>query len=103
MFVLKALRDGADGVIIMGCHPGDCHYQEGNYNALRRFTLLKRMLDQLGIEDGRVRLEWVSAAEAQRFAQVITDMTETVRELGPLNWPEYLGLGAGEQAQFIVE
>lgn len=103
MFVLKALRDGADGVIIMGCHPGDCHYQEGNYNALRRFILLKRMLDQLGIEDGRVCLEWVSAAEGQRFAQVITDMTETVRELGPLNWPEYIGIGESEQAQLIVE
>jgi F420-non-reducing hydrogenase iron-sulfur subunit len=103
LFVLKALRDGADGVIIMGCHPGDCHYQEGNYNALRRFILLKRMLGQLGIEDGRVRLEWVSAAEGERFAQVVTEMTETVRALGPLNWPEYLGLGEGEQAQYVVE
>ncbi len=103
MFVLKALRDGADGVIIMGCHPGDCHYQEGNYNALRRFILLKRMLDQLGIEDGRVHLEWVSAAEGERFAQVVTEMTETVRALGPLNWPEYIGLGETEQAHFVVE
>ena len=103
MFVLKALRDGADGVIIMGCHPGDCHYQEGNYNALRRFILLKRMLDQLGIEDGRVRLEWVSAAEGERFGQVVTEMVETVRALGPLHWPEYIGLGAGEQAHFVVE
>jgi len=103
MFVLKALRDGADGVIIMGCHPGDCHYQEGNYNALRRFILLKRLLDQLGIEDGRVHLEWVSAAEGERFGQVVTEMVETVRALGPLHWPEYIGLGAGEQAHFVVE
>jgi len=102
MFVLKALRDGADGVIIMGCHPGDCHYQEGNYNALRRFILLKRMLGQLGIEDGRVRLEWVSAAEGERFAEVVTEMTETVRALGPLNWPEYIGVSEHKQA-FVVE
>jgi F420-non-reducing hydrogenase iron-sulfur subunit len=87
-FVLKALRDGADGVIIMGCHPGDCHYNEGNYNAMRRFHLLKRVLAQLGLEDGRVRLEWVSAAEGERFARVVTEMTETVRALGPLNWKE---------------
>lgn len=92
-FVLKALRDGADGVIIMGCHPGDCHYNEGNYNALRRYHLLKRVLAQLGVEDGRVRLEWVSAAEGERFARVVTEMTETVRALGPLNWKEkVLGL-----------
>lgn len=103
-FVLKALRDGADGVIIMGCHPGDCHYNEGNYNAMRRFMLLKRVLHQLGIEDGRVRLEWVSAAEGERFAQIVTEMTETVRELGPLNWPEFLGGGPGpEQPLFVVE
>jgi F420-non-reducing hydrogenase iron-sulfur subunit len=102
MFVLKALRDGADGVIIMGCHPGDCHYQEGNYNALRRYTLLKRVLEQLGIEDGRVRLEWVSAAEGERFAEIVTEMTETVRALGPLNWPEYIGISEHEQA-FVVE
>lgn len=84
-FILSALKDGADGVFIGGCHPGDCHYQEGNYNAMRRFYLLKKLLAQFGIEDDRVRLEWVSAAEGERFAKVITDMTEKVRKLGPFN------------------
>jgi F420-non-reducing hydrogenase iron-sulfur subunit len=82
-FVLKALHDGADGVLICGCHPGDCHYTEGNYKAMRRFPLLKRMLADFGIEDERVRLEWVSASEGQRFADLVDDMTERVRALGP--------------------
>lgn len=85
-FVFQALREGADGVLISGCHPGDCHYMEGNYHALRRYNLLKPVLAQLGIEPERVRLTWVSAAEGERFAQVIRDMTEQVRALGPLNW-----------------
>jgi F420-non-reducing hydrogenase iron-sulfur subunit len=82
-FVLKALRDGADGVLICGCHPGDCHYSEGNYKMMRRFPLLKRLLDEYGIEPERVRLEWVSASEGQRFADIVNDMTERVRALGP--------------------
>ena len=82
-FVLKALREGADGVLICGCHPGDCHYQEGNVKALRRFALLQRLLEGLGIEPARVRLEWVSASEGQRFAEVVDEMTEEVRRLGP--------------------
>jgi F420-non-reducing hydrogenase iron-sulfur subunit len=82
-FVLRAFQKGADGVLICGCHPGDCHYAEGNYKAARRIPLLKRMLSQLGIEDGRVRLEWVSASEGERFAAVVNDMTEQVRKLGP--------------------
>jgi F420-non-reducing hydrogenase iron-sulfur subunit len=85
-FILQALADGADGVLIAGCHPGDCHYQVGNYRALARYNLLMRMLEQFGIEKERVRLEWVSAAEGERFAAVVSDMTEQVRELGPLNW-----------------
>jgi F420-non-reducing hydrogenase iron-sulfur subunit len=84
-FVLDALAEGADGVIIGGCHPGDCHYQEGNYKMQRRFRLLKRMLLQMGIEDDRVRLEWISAAEADRFRIIMTDMVEKVRALGPLH------------------
>jgi F420-non-reducing hydrogenase iron-sulfur subunit len=84
-FVLKAFQKGADGVLICGCHPGDCHYAEGNYKAGRRIPLLKKMLSQLGIEDGRVRLEWVSASEGERFAAVVNDMTEQVRKLGPYN------------------
>jgi F420-non-reducing hydrogenase iron-sulfur subunit len=84
-FVLKALEQGADGVLIAGCHPGDCHYQEGNYKALRRYLLLKRLLKDFNIEEERVRLEWVSASEGERFAEVVNDMTKQVRELGPFN------------------
>lgn len=82
-FIFEALKDGADGVFIGGCHPGDCHYQEGNYNTMRRFALLKKLLKQFGIEEERVRLEWVSAAEGERFARIITEMTEQIRKLGP--------------------
>ena len=82
-FVLHALRCGADGVLIAGCHPGDCHYQAGNYKAMRRFSLFQKVLDQLGIERDRVRLEWVSASEGERFAEIINDMTAKLRELGP--------------------
>ena len=85
-FVLKALSDGADGVLIAGCHPGDCHYQEGNYKAMRRYRLLLKMLDQFGIERERVRLEWVSASEGDKFAKVVKEMTEALRTLGPLKW-----------------
>ncbi len=83
-FVLAALREGADGVLIGGCHPGDCHYQEGNYKALRRFTLLKSLLKSMGIEQERVRLEWIAASEGDKVQRVINEMTETVRQLGPL-------------------
>jgi F420-non-reducing hydrogenase iron-sulfur subunit len=82
-FVLKALEVGADGVLIAGCHPGDCHYIAGNYKAARRISLLKRMLNQFGIEGERVRLEWVSASEGSKFAEVVNDFTQTVKELGP--------------------
>jgi F420-non-reducing hydrogenase iron-sulfur subunit len=85
-FVLKAFREGADGVLISGCHPGDCHYQEGNYKALRRHKLLTRVLGQLGIEAERFRLEWVSAAEGVKFQQVCNEFTEQIRNLGPLNF-----------------
>ncbi|OGD28729.1 MAG: methyl-viologen-reducing hydrogenase subunit delta [Candidatus Aminicenantes bacterium RBG_13_63_10] len=84
-FVLKAFRAGADGVLISGCHPGDCHYKEGNIKALRRHRLLSRMLGQFGIEPERFRLEWVSASEGQKFQQVCNDFTERLRKLGPLN------------------
>lgn len=83
-FVLKAFREGADGVLIGGCHPGDCHYQEGNYKALRRFKLLKRFLSQMGIEEERIRLEWIAASEGDKVQKVINQMTEQVRKLGPL-------------------
>ncbi len=82
-FVLKALQSGADGVLICGCHPGDCHYQEGNYKALRRYLLLKRLIKQFGIEPERVRLEWVSASEGERYTEVVKEFTEQIRQLGP--------------------
>jgi len=85
-FVVKALADGADGVLIAGCHPGDCHYQDGNYKAMRRYPLLVKLLAQFGIEPERCRLEWISAAEGDHFAAVIKDLTEKVRALGPLRW-----------------
>ena len=77
---------GADGVLIAGCHPGDCHYINGNYRTAGRFPLMRKMLEQLGVEPGRIRLEWVSAAEGDKFARVVTEFTEEVRALGPLGW-----------------
>jgi F420-non-reducing hydrogenase iron-sulfur subunit len=83
-FILRAFQLGADGVLVMGCHPGDCHYQEGNFKALRRVLLLKRVLREFGIDERRLRLDWVSAAEGEKFAKVSTEFTEEVRALGPL-------------------
>jgi len=88
-FVLKALANGADGVLITGCHPGECHYIEQNYKALRRYLLLRRTLAQMGIDPGRVKLVWASAAEGVRLAGEITKMVEEIRALGPLNWPKW--------------
>jgi F420-non-reducing hydrogenase iron-sulfur subunit len=85
-FVLKALYEGADGVMIAGCHPGECHYVEGNIKALRRFLLLKRLLQQWGIEDERVQLVWASASEGIILAEAVNKMTEQLRALGPLRW-----------------
>jgi len=93
-FVLTAYADGADGVLIGGCHPGDCHYQEGNYNCLRRARLLKRLLQELGIEEERFRLEWISAAEGDRLRAVINDMVKKLKELGPLHMKRETTLGA---------
>ncbi|MFB3826731.1 MAG: hydrogenase iron-sulfur subunit [Bryobacteraceae bacterium] len=90
-FVLDAFAHGADGVLIGGCHPGDCHYQEGNYKCLRRYLLLKRMLRGMGVEEERLRLEWISASEGERLRQTVTDMVEKVRALGPF-------VKAGEEA-----
>ena len=83
MFILRAFQKGADGVIICGCHPGDCHYTSGNYFTRRRITLLYSMLDFLGIERNRTRLEWVSAAEGAKFAATIEQFTADVKALGP--------------------
>jgi F420-non-reducing hydrogenase iron-sulfur subunit len=84
-FVLRAFTRGADGVLISGCHPGDCHYSEGNYKALRRTHLLKRLMKEFGVDDRRLRLEWISAAEGEKFARVTKEFTNEIRELGPLN------------------
>ncbi len=86
-FVLEAFARGADGVLIGGCHPGDCHYIEGNYKCLRRFYLLKRMLQDMGVEEKRFRLEWISAAEGEKVKSVVNEMVEQVRALGPLGLP----------------
>ncbi len=83
VFVLEALKDGADGVLVTGCHPGDCHYVKGNFRAEKRFHFLKTALKQLGVEEDRVRLAWISAGEGEKFSLLIRDMTEKVRELGP--------------------
>jgi F420-non-reducing hydrogenase iron-sulfur subunit len=90
-FVLKAFLEGADGVIVSGCHPpGDCHYGEGNYKTFRRMPLLERLLDQYGIEKDRFHWVWISAAEAPRWAELTRDFTRKIKELGPLDWQGYL-------------
>lgn len=94
-FVLQAFRSGADGVLIGGCHPGDCHYQDGNYKALRRFKLLQRVLTGLGVEEERFRLEWISAAEADRLREVMNEMTDQISALGPF-LPEVAGAPSAE-------
>ena len=86
-FVLKAFAEGADAVMVSGCHPGECHYIEQNYKALRRFQLLQRTIEALGIEPARLQLVWASAGEGVRLAGEIARITEEVRALGPLDWP----------------
>ncbi|OGS17137.1 MAG: methyl-viologen-reducing hydrogenase subunit delta [Elusimicrobia bacterium RIFOXYA2_FULL_50_26] len=83
-FVMKAFSEGADGVMILGCHPGDCHYKEGNYKALRRARALEKLLQQFGIEKERFQLDWVSASEGEKFAHITSVMVGQVRKLGPL-------------------
>ncbi|MDH5482472.1 MAG: hydrogenase iron-sulfur subunit [Candidatus Bathyarchaeota archaeon] len=83
-FILEAFKDGADGVLVAGCHlPSDCHYISGNFKALRRITLLKEVLKDFGIEPERLRLEWVSASEGDRFASIVRDMVKQIKRLGP--------------------
>ena len=85
-FVFKALASGADGVMITGCHPGECHYIEQNYKALRRFHLMRRTLQGFGLEPTRIRLVWASAAEGAKFASEVASFVEEIRSLGPLHW-----------------
>ncbi|RPH94630.1 hydrogenase iron-sulfur subunit [candidate division KSB1 bacterium] len=87
-FILDAFAHGTDGVLVCGCHPGDCHYVEGNYKCLRRIPLTKVLLQGMGIDPKRLHLEWVSASEGARFQKVITDFTEQIRALGPLQLQE---------------
>ncbi|HUS87697.1 MAG TPA: hydrogenase iron-sulfur subunit [Bacteroidales bacterium] len=82
-FVLSAFIEGADGVLICGCHPGDCHYHEGNYKCLRRFYLLEKYIKQMGIKKERIRLEWISASEGKQFADLADSFTELIRQMGP--------------------
>jgi len=89
-FVMDAFRKGADGVMVMGCHFGDCHYRNGNVKAYKRMEILKKMLPQFGIDRARLSLEWVAAGESERFQKVVTEMTETVKTLGPLQINGYV-------------
>jgi F420-non-reducing hydrogenase iron-sulfur subunit len=83
VFVLDALKEGIDGVLVAGCHPGDCHYQSGNYKTNRKIKLIKKLLQELNVEPDRVRFEYISASEGQKFANVVTDFVGTLKELGP--------------------
>jgi F420-non-reducing hydrogenase iron-sulfur subunit len=83
-FILKAFAIGVDGVLIGGCYPGDCHYSQGNFKARRRVELLKKVLQDFGIEAERLKIEWISASEGARFAQVVDNFTNAIKELGPL-------------------
>jgi coenzyme F420-reducing hydrogenase delta subunit len=83
LFILASLQKGADGVLVSGCHPGECHYLSGNYNARRKFALLKGLLEHLGLEAGRVQFSWVSASEGLRFAKVVEKVTADIQALGP--------------------
>ena len=89
-FVLKAFREGADGVLICGCHPGDCHYHEGNYKCLRRYYLLQKYIQQMGLKKERLRLEWISASEGKQFAELADEYTESIKELGPCRVKEVM-------------
>ncbi len=83
-FILKAFSRGVDGVFVGGCHPGDCHYMKGNLVARRKISAVRDLLSAMGIDNDRLRLEWVSASEGARFAQVVADFTKTIKSLGPL-------------------
>jgi len=102
-FILDSFAKGADGVLIGGCHPGDCHYQEGNYKCLRRFQLLKRMTKDMGIEEDRLRLEWISASEGDKVRIVVNDMAKKVKALGPLGLPKHFKEWDAEMELFSHE
>jgi F420-non-reducing hydrogenase iron-sulfur subunit len=96
--ITTAFSNGADGVMVLGCHIGDCHYISGNHKTMVRMPLVRRVLEDLGVEPVRFRHEWVSAAEGEKFSRLVTEMTEQVRALGPLDWPGLMrqrGVGHG--------
>jgi F420-non-reducing hydrogenase iron-sulfur subunit len=100
--ITTAFSHGADGVMVLGCHIGDCHYISGNHKTMVRMPLLRRVLEDLGVEPARFRHEWVSAAEGEKFSRLVTEMTEQVRALGPLDWPGLMrrrGVGHGMDLQ----
>lgn len=84
MYIINAFQQGADGVLVSGCHPGDCHYTHGNYLARRRIATIKKLLEFLGIEPDRVRMTWVSAAEGRKYADVVRELTDDIKKLGPM-------------------
>ncbi len=97
MFILKALQKGADGVLISGCHPGDCHFTHGNYHARRRWMVFRALLNFIGIPPERIKYSWISAAEGLKFADLINSITEDIRKLGPFE--QYDRLIGETQAQ----
>ena len=100
--VLWAFREGADGVLIGGCHPGDCHYQDGNYKTMRRVSFLKKMLEDMGVDPARLHLEWISAAEGDKLVHVMGDFVDTVKDLGPLKLT-IAGAGRGGAVRQVPE
>ena len=101
-FIVKAFAMGADGVLVSGCHPGDCHYLEGNYKTMRRIPLVKKMIEQFGIEPDRLRLTFVSASEGELWAQYINEFTERIRELGPLEMDKIANPKAEAEAEAVA-
>ena len=91
-FILKSFKDNIDGVLVTGCHIGDCHYISGNEHALKRMEHLKKLLKKIGIEEGRFQLHWISASEGRQFAKLITEFTNTIKKLGESKIPKKLGL-----------
>ena len=100
-FILHALASGADGVLVLGCHPGDCHYSEGNYKCMRRLPTTRNLVADMGVDPRRVRLEWVSASEGARFQEVVSEFTEQLRALGPLHLIEWNVDLAAANAQLV--
>ncbi len=89
LMILRAFREGADGVLVSGCHPGDCHYIEGNYYARRKFIALKQLLDHVGVDPRRFRVSWVSASEGRKWANVVEAVTKELLEAGPFRYEEH--------------